>query len=334
MDPTANNYNPLATLSDGEACTYDILGCTDPLALNYDPLATQENDSCVYAPITGCTDPTATNYNPAATVDDGSCVYAPVSGCTDPLATNYDPNATVDDGSCVLPRTSFDGCGNCSSGGPPIIAPDATFERVIAQKFSQFGGGNYGNFWGNNNPVLPVNSNWTPGTGGWNPTGTIPNCGHSTYQVTGLKWLDMYSTINFVVTSLSGITELPDVELINIINHPIQSLDLRCQSDKFYRLYGGNTEITEIWMPWNLESDYGNIGISLGWSNAFATANPGAILVIHCAHPTPNPDFPTTADRIARVQLMINNTSFPGDNIDLQGLSTGSAISSNYQLIP
>jgi hypothetical protein len=104
-DPTAQNYDPAATVDDG-SCTYGpkpIYGCTDPAASNYDPNATVDDGSCIYTTIPGCTDPAANNYNPNATVDDGSCTYdpPPIYGCTDPAANNYDPFATVDDGSCT-----------------------------------------------------------------------------------------------------------------------------------------------------------------------------------------------------------------------------------------
>jgi hypothetical protein len=52
----------------------DVFGCTDPTANNYNPDATVNDGSCTYD-VLGCTDPTANNYNPAANVDDGSCTY-------------------------------------------------------------------------------------------------------------------------------------------------------------------------------------------------------------------------------------------------------------------
>lgn len=110
MDPTALNYNPLATIDDG-SCIYstDVYGCTDPLALNYNPIATIDDGSCIYSNDTtdvyGCMDPIALNYNPLATIDDGSCIYSNdstnVFGCMDTNALNYNPLATIDDGSCI-----------------------------------------------------------------------------------------------------------------------------------------------------------------------------------------------------------------------------------------
>ena len=54
--------------------TNDIvtLGCLDPTANNYNPLASQDDGSCDYC-IYGCMDPNAINYNSLATCDDGSC---------------------------------------------------------------------------------------------------------------------------------------------------------------------------------------------------------------------------------------------------------------------
>ena len=110
-DPTALNYDPLATIDDG-SCTYCTYGCTDPLAFNFDSLATCDDGSCI-APIYGCTDSSAINFYPGANTDDGSCIY---TGCTDPLANNYDPNATIDDGSCTYM--------NCSNPVPSGLAND------------------------------------------------------------------------------------------------------------------------------------------------------------------------------------------------------------------
>lgn len=93
-DPTAMNYVPAATVSDG-SCRYP--GCTIEYASNYNPAANYFDGSCI---VPGCMDPGAFNYNPLATVDDGSCVSG---GCTNPEAINYDPGATEDDGSCIIP---------------------------------------------------------------------------------------------------------------------------------------------------------------------------------------------------------------------------------------
>ena len=87
-DPTAQNYNPAATIDDG-SCEEHILGCTDGdpstnggVAINYDPLATQDDGSCYYN-VYGCTDINATNYNSSATdpcEDDSGFL-----GCDDDL---------------------------------------------------------------------------------------------------------------------------------------------------------------------------------------------------------------------------------------------------------
>jgi hypothetical protein len=102
MDPGALNYDPGANVDDG-SCNYDVWGCTDPGADNYDGSATIDDGSCTYPPIYGCMDPGAENYDPGADTDDGSCSYPPTPGCMDPAALNYDSMATEDDGSCTYP---------------------------------------------------------------------------------------------------------------------------------------------------------------------------------------------------------------------------------------
>ena len=56
MDPSANNYNPLAEISTN-TCTYDIpkpiKGCMDPSANNYNPLAEISTNTCTYDIIIG-----------------------------------------------------------------------------------------------------------------------------------------------------------------------------------------------------------------------------------------------------------------------------------------
>ena len=90
-NPSAHNYNALATFCNPDLCTYG--GCMAPSALNFDPTATVYDGSCTY-PISGCTDSTQYGYRDIATVDDGSCVPRRV-GCTDPTASNYDQLANV-----------------------------------------------------------------------------------------------------------------------------------------------------------------------------------------------------------------------------------------------
>ncbi len=115
MDPTALNFNPLATVDDGN-CTYpvpQVPGCTDPAALNFNPAANVDDGSCYPpTPVPGCTDSAALNFNPNATSDDGSCRFPPESvlGCTDPAALNFNPAATVDDGNCTYPPVPVPGC--------------------------------------------------------------------------------------------------------------------------------------------------------------------------------------------------------------------------------
>ena len=121
MDPAAFNYNPNATIDDGDCC-YDS-GCCNPAATNNCTNCCHCNNSLCVGLVPGCMDNPATsitqqitqgtwngnygpfNYNASANYDPvtpnppGSCCY--YEGCTDPIAINYDPNACVDDGSCV-----------------------------------------------------------------------------------------------------------------------------------------------------------------------------------------------------------------------------------------
>lgn len=108
-DPTACNYDPLATEDDG-SCIDLGLGCTDPTACNFDPLAVTDNGYCHYM-CYGCINDAACNYDPNATFDDGNCDYS-CWGCTYPTAPNYNPDATRDDGSCDFDCLGdFDGDG-------------------------------------------------------------------------------------------------------------------------------------------------------------------------------------------------------------------------------
>jgi hypothetical protein len=92
---------------DGVCDEEEVPGCTNPSATNYNPLATDDDGTCI---IPGCTDSDAQNYNSNATEDDNSCEFLIIGtqGCTYADAENYNDQATLDDGSC-----EFD----CSGGG-------------------------------------------------------------------------------------------------------------------------------------------------------------------------------------------------------------------------
>lgn len=96
----------------GECNSSDIYGCTDTSAINYNPNATIDDGNCIYVIISGCTDPEAVNYNPFATMDDGSCWYI-IYGCTDPVACNFNPDATFNDETCEYAIEYYDCDGNC-----------------------------------------------------------------------------------------------------------------------------------------------------------------------------------------------------------------------------
>ena len=129
MNPTATNYNPLATIDDGSCIGGLTPGCCDPTATNFDPLATCDDGSCLYTggpgnicltcgtggddSVPGCCNVMAYNYNYLATCDDGSCI-AILYGCMDPMAANYYSAAnSPEPGGCVfLPPTWY-----CDQGG-------------------------------------------------------------------------------------------------------------------------------------------------------------------------------------------------------------------------
>ncbi|NQX92697.1 MAG: hypothetical protein HRT74_11345, partial [Flavobacteriales bacterium] len=54
------------------------VGCTDPTACNYDPIATVDSGECEFP---GCTYSNATNFDASAGCDDGSCSYDGISAC-------------------------------------------------------------------------------------------------------------------------------------------------------------------------------------------------------------------------------------------------------------
>lgn len=94
--------------SGGEQFAYDqiqvfdtgaaVNGCTDPTADNYDPAATMDDGSCIFS---GCTDASALNYDPTANQDDGSCVFTLPNLVINEIHYNGDdangsPDATVE----------------------------------------------------------------------------------------------------------------------------------------------------------------------------------------------------------------------------------------------
>ena len=96
-NPSACNYDSLATLDDGSCLT--VYGCMNLTALNYDSLATCPDSCFFFQIIYGCTDSMACNFNILANTDDSSCLLN--YGCMDSLAYNYDSLAVCFDSSCV-----------------------------------------------------------------------------------------------------------------------------------------------------------------------------------------------------------------------------------------
>ena len=113
---------PVENGSSNDQTNPPVPGCTDPSAENYDPLATEDDGGCIYPPppVSGCTDVEADNFDPQATEDDGSCTYpnVVVPGCTDTTATNHDPQATEDDGSCVFEEPASNDTDDTTENDP------------------------------------------------------------------------------------------------------------------------------------------------------------------------------------------------------------------------
>ncbi|MEN9743951.1 MAG: hypothetical protein RLZZ65_1756 [Bacteroidota bacterium] len=140
MNPSACNYNPLATVDNGTCilpgspcndnnpntindvidancnCTGTpmVMGCMDPSACNYNPLANMSSGICIL-PGSPCND---NNPNTINDVIDANCNCTGVllvPGCMNPAACNYNPLANVDNNSCLFP-------GNpCNDNNPNTI---------------------------------------------------------------------------------------------------------------------------------------------------------------------------------------------------------------------
>lgn len=110
-DSSASNYC-VADAYFNENCVYDsddVLGCTCSTAYNYNPSATVDDGNCII--IGGCSDTLAYNYSGCGSVFyNENCIYG---GCTDPYACNFDSSVEEDDGSCAYAEMYYDCDGNC-----------------------------------------------------------------------------------------------------------------------------------------------------------------------------------------------------------------------------
>jgi hypothetical protein len=195
MDPTAIDYDPLATIphtnTNGVAiCNYGdpidvpVLGCTDPISTNYNPLATVNDSSCAYptVPTYGCTDVTANNYDVNASDDDASCQYTPlpIQGCTDQSADNFNSGANLDDGSCSYTVNCYpQGC--VSAGVPQALQSYSGLNSATCPQYSQPTPANCGN--------LPVSGCTDPAALNYNPVATTDCFGNSIYNAMPLPGL-------------------------------------------------------------------------------------------------------------------------------------------------
>ena len=99
IDPALDNTDPANWQSSfvlfgtpGAMNSQLIAGCTDPTACNYNDLATSDDGSCESTSCQGCTYVSADNYSATATVDDGSCIFT--SSCPEDLNGDGLINAT------------------------------------------------------------------------------------------------------------------------------------------------------------------------------------------------------------------------------------------------
>ena len=90
-----------------DASGFIVFGCTDPSACNYEPLATMEDWSCGY--MSGpCNDGNPNTINDTFNeLCDCEGMWGDwEEGCTDPMACNFDWLALVDDGTCLYPGST------------------------------------------------------------------------------------------------------------------------------------------------------------------------------------------------------------------------------------
>ena len=112
--------NCLSDVNGNGICdALEEFGCMDPTACNYNPLATtpDPNASCLYASFGydcfgQCLDDDG----------DGICNVDETGGCTYSEASNYDPTATQDDGSCTFPDGGSDDCPDLDGDGVVAIS--------------------------------------------------------------------------------------------------------------------------------------------------------------------------------------------------------------------
>jgi hypothetical protein len=97
-DPTANNFNPDATINDG-SCTFDVLGCTNPLANNYNMDATIDDGSCTF----GLCENLALDITQGYCQPDANDVLTPVVDFT----LSFEGGCTADQLVFVIDGTEF-----------------------------------------------------------------------------------------------------------------------------------------------------------------------------------------------------------------------------------
>ena len=209
-DPNYVEYNPLATIDDGNCNTLTGLGCTDNgliangagvvadldgdglAAYNYNPVAINDDGSC-YPVIEGCMNPDASNYItpvgdvqvdvntiPAPGYANSGCIF---EGCMDVTSFQYDSTATSDDGTNCI-DTGVVGCMDCGTiweNANGITCEQACLDAQAASGGSPMACGSFGDGYSQSAATGPGATNFLYGavTQWWDPgygTGTYWPC--------------------------------------------------------------------------------------------------------------------------------------------------------------
>ena len=114
MDPSATNYDPLATSPCAGCCTYQqsVVGCMDPIATNYNPSATVACDGCCdYGePLAPSTLEPETTFNPGG--------FTPDSGTNEGLTPDDGPEEPIDPCQGLVLQITIDGIVQDGNGNP------------------------------------------------------------------------------------------------------------------------------------------------------------------------------------------------------------------------
>ena len=138
MKPCMALLAAVLLLLSAAGCKKEIAGCTDPTATNYNPDATVDNGNCSY--IRGCTDPTAYNYDPSATQDDGSCRYSGQVAFWQSGTPSYNvTDVTIGGITHQITQNRPNGIGGCEDTGCANFTLEVGSYNYTAQETGLFG---------------------------------------------------------------------------------------------------------------------------------------------------------------------------------------------------